>query len=191
KCLHERFDCVDYLNDSTIVRVTAPNFTHIDAEFLQPIKQSAAFDSEAKRGSVRSGDAAICLLQSAHDSLLLFEGTDYRSGIDRPVHVVWGRNREHVTCGQNYRAFDQVLQLSYVTRPGPALKFLDCLRWNRVDLLIRSARVLLREVLDQQGNVFATFTQWRNADREHIQTIIQVGAKTLLFNQTFQIAISR
>ena len=60
-----------------------------------------------------------------------------------------------------------------------------------IDLLTHLARVLLREVLDQQRDVFATFVQRWKTDRKNIKTIVQIAAKLFLFHQLFEIAISR
>src|SRR5262249_8107926 len=52
-------------------------------------------------------------------------------------------------------------------------------------------RVFLSKVLDQKRNVFESFPQRWNANREHIQSIIQILTKLLLVHHLFQIAISR
>ena len=102
-----------------------PDVSGIDSEFLHPVKQSAAFESQTKGGAIWSANAPFGLVKYADDSLVLFEVTHNRGCIDRPVHFVRQGNRERVPRCQNHRAFDQILQLPYVAGPGPALQFLD------------------------------------------------------------------
>src|SRR5258705_12609816 len=85
----------------------------------------------------------------------------------------------------------KILELTHVSRPGPTLQFLHRRRRHYVDSFAHPARVLLREVLYKQGNVFTTFTQGRNTDWEHVQAIVKITPELSLRHHLFQIAISR
>jgi hypothetical protein len=56
---------------------------------------------------------------------------------------------------------------------------------------MRAAGVLFDEVLDQDGDVATALSQRWNVDRENVQPIIKILAKTLLFDHVEQVAISR
>ena len=51
--------------------------------------------------------------------------------------------------------------------------------------------VSLEEKLNQRRNVLATFPQWRQVNRNNIQTIIQVFAKPARFDLVEQVAVGR
>ena len=47
----------------------------------------------------------------------------------------------------------------------------------------------LHEVADQQGDIFGTFAQRRNANGKHVEAIVEIGTELLFAYQLFQIAI--
>jgi hypothetical protein len=53
---------------------------------------------------------------------------------------------------------------------------------NQFDLLLYAAAVLLREVAAQVSNVSGTFAQRWDADRKHIQGIVQVTAAVAILH---------
>src|SRR5580700_3268396 len=68
---------------------------------------------------------------------------------------------------------------------------LHCFRWNGLNRLAHSSCGLLYKMLHQQRNILRAFPQGRNVDRKHIQSIIEVAAKLLFQNHSFQVAMSR
>ena len=57
-----------------------------------------------------------------------------------------------------------------------------------IALLMRRL-ILLYEVPHQQRNVFRTLAQRRDADRKHVEAVVQIGAELLFADQSFEIAI--
>src|SRR3989442_12327506 len=62
---------------------------------------------------------------------------------------------------------------------------------NAFDSLLHTARVLLAEVSHQEGNVFRALGQWRNADGENIQPVVEVASKLPLFDHPLQVTVGR
>src|SRR5580692_7063667 len=62
---------------------------------------------------------------------------------------------------------------------------------NRLDLLLHAAAVFLREVTHQERNVSGTFAQRRDADRKHVQAIVQVAAELAILHHYLEVAIGR
>src|ERR1700733_14149490 len=71
----------------------------------------------------------------------------------------------------------------------PAGEFFHGLGRNGFDLFLHAAAVLLREVSDEQRNIFWTFAQGWDPDREHVQAIVQIAAELAVLHHFLQIAI--
>src|SRR5208282_302912 len=84
-----------------------------------------------------------------------------------------------------------VFQLPDVARPLVANQGLHRFRRNRINRLAHSSRGLLYKMLHQEGDILRPVTQRRNMDGKHIQPIVEVAAKLLLQNHSFQVAMSR
>src|SRR5882762_8074837 len=72
----------------------------------------------------------------------------------------------------------------------PTRQFLHRRRRNGFNLLAHPKRVLLREVLHQQRNVFTSFAQGRNPYWENVQAVVEVAAELSIRHHFFQITIS-
>src|SRR5258708_39890241 len=92
---------------------------------------------------------------------------------------------------KDHRTLDEIFQLTNVSRPMPAGELPDSRSRNRFDLPLHAAAVLLREVADQERNVSGTFAQRWDADRKHVQAIVQVAAELAILHHCFEIAIGR
>src|SRR5947207_486788 len=64
-------------------------------------------------------------------------------------------------------------------------------RRDRPDLLLHFLSELLDEITHQQGNVFATLSQRRDADRKYIQTVEQIAAKFTIRDHLLQVSVGR
>src|SRR5579862_10009272 len=62
-------------------------------------------------------------------------------------------------------------------------------RRNGVDLPVVPSTELLDEVPHQQGNVFSPLAQRRDSNRKYVESIVQIGSKSLVFHHRFQVAI--
>src|SRR6266568_2706214 len=89
----------------------------------------------------------------------------------------------------NHGPLDDVLQLADITGPGIRYKKIQSLLVNPADALSCFSSETIDEVLDQQGNVFSSFSQRRNLNRENVETIKQIAAKCALDDGSLQVAI--
>ena len=64
-------------------------------------------------------------------------------------------------------------------------------RLNRVNCLEHSSCGLLDKIPCQERNVSRTFPQGRDLDGKNIQAIVEIAAKLLVQNHSFQVAMSR
>src|SRR5207245_5624402 len=82
-------------------------------------------------------------------------------------------------------------QLPNVPWPFPRREALHHRRRDRLNLLLHFLCELLDEISHQQGNVFATLSQRRDADRKHIQTVKQIAAKFTIRDHLLQVSVGR
>src|SRR5260370_5306814 len=99
-------------------------------------------------------------------------------------------DREILCFAYNYRSLDDVLQFANITRPGVRLKQIEALFVHRLKALPCFLCVTIDEILDQQGNVFSSFSQCRNLNRKDVEPIKQVAPEPTRSDGSFQIAIS-
>src|SRR6266853_701249 len=90
----------------------------------------------------------------------------------------------------NHGPLDDVLQLADITGPGIRYKKIQSLLVNPADALSCFSSETIDEVLDQQGNIFFSFPQRRNLNRENVEPVKQIAAKRPLGDGSLQIAIS-
>src|SRR6266581_6447455 len=89
----------------------------------------------------------------------------------------------------NHGPLDDVLQLADITGPGIRYEKIQSLLVNPADTLSCFSSETIDEVLDQQGNVFSSFSQRRNLNRKNIETVKQIAAKCTLDDGSLQVAI--
>src|SRR6266481_2602685 len=89
----------------------------------------------------------------------------------------------------NYRSLDDVLQFANITRPGVRLKQIEALFVHRIKALSSFPCVTINEVLDQQGNVFSSFSQCRNFNRKDVEPVKQVVPEHTRSDGSLQIAV--
>src|SRR5258708_9338538 len=89
----------------------------------------------------------------------------------------------------NHRALDDVMQLADITGPGIRHKKVQRLLVYPADALSCFSCETIDEVLDQQGNVFFSFSQRRNFNRENVETVKQVVAKCTFSDRSLQVTI--
>jgi len=65
---------------------------------------------------------------------------------------------------QNHRSLDEVLELSHIPGPMPADQRLHNFRGDGLNTLIHPLRVLLDEIVDQDGNVLGALPKGRDED---------------------------
>ena len=72
---------------------------------------------------------------------------------------------------QDHGTLDQIFELPDVARPGIAGEDRQGLRPYCLDPLAHTLRILLREVADEQGDVFEALPQGRDGEGKDIQTV--------------------
>src|SRR5262245_30808649 len=78
---------------------------------------------------------------------------------------------------KNDRPLDEVLQFPHVSGPRMRGQRVNELNRDRVNALVHRACKLGHKMLDQQWNVFESFPQRWNMNREDIQAIVKIAAK--------------
>src|SRR5713101_3542485 len=99
-------------------------------------------------------------------------------------------DREILCFAYNYRSLDDVLQFANITRPGVRLQQIEALLVHRMKALSCFPCVTIDEVLDQQGNVFSSFSQCRNFNRKDVEPVKQVAPEHARSDGSLQIAVS-
>ena len=90
-----------------------------------------------------------------------------------------------------HRTLNHILQLANVSRPWIANQRVHGLGRDGVDRLGHIEGEMLREVPNQERNIFGPLAQRRNVNGKNVQAVEQIGAELLLFYHRPQIAIGR
>src|SRR5258708_17849633 len=95
-----------------------------------------------------------------------------------------------VLCfADNQRSFNQILQLTNVSRPWIGQQPIHCCFLYSADLLSRFPRETINEEFDQHRDVLLAFAQRRNLNRKHVEAIEEVAAKCAGSNSILQVTI--
>ena len=87
--------------------------------------------------------------------------------------------------GEDAKPFQDIAQLAYVAGPGMLGQLLQRIAVQRRHVVQAvTGGESGQEFVGEQSNIFGSFTQRRNADREHGQPVEQVFAKTAAVNFT-------
>src|ERR1700730_13758614 len=89
----------------------------------------------------------------------------------------------------NHGTLDDVLQLADITGPGIRYEKVQSLLVHPADALSCLSCETVDEVLDEQGNVFFSFSQRRNLNRKNIEAVKQIAPKRTLSDGSLQVAI--
>src|SRR6267154_4947399 len=146
--------------------------------------------------SGRSGHSASAFAQGSLNHLFLLGSKLFRQlqlafrrvckRLPRQPALIYG---EILCFAYDDRTLDDVLQLANITRPGICLKQVEALFAHRLKVFSSFPCITIDEVLDQQGNVFSSFSQRRNLNRKNVETIKQIAAKCTLDDGSLQVAI--
>src|SRR5882672_2149545 len=82
-----------------------------------------------------------------------------------------------IAAGQDHRSLNDVLQLTYISRPRIRLAQFQRFLVNCANLLAGFLSVSFNEVLNQHRNVLLPLAQRRYFNRENVQPVKQVGSK--------------
>src|SRR5229473_1217051 len=99
-------------------------------------------------------------------------------------------DREILCFAYNYRSLDDVLQFANITRPRVCLKQIEALFVHRLKAPCCLLCITINEVLDQQWNVFSSFSQCRNFNREDVEPVKEVAPEQTRSDGSLQIAVS-
>src|SRR6266481_5010791 len=89
----------------------------------------------------------------------------------------------------NHGPLDDILQLADITGPWIRYKKVQSLLVNSADALSCFSSETIDEVLDQQGNIFFSFPQRRNLNRENVEPVKQIAAECPLGDGSLQVTI--
>jgi len=91
----------------------------------------------------------------------------------------------------DHRAGNDVFELADVSGPAVTLKAPHHVHGHSRDPPAQVTLVAADEEPDQLGNVFRPIPQWRQRDREHAETVEEVGPEPSLLNRSIQINVGR
>src|SRR5580692_6300451 len=165
----------------------------VDPEPLHARDQRRALDIHASCRAVRARHSPVRHFQEADDLIALIRFARACRRRRMPPIVAQFSNRSLQCCPrrEDYRTLDKVFQLTNISRPMPGGELLHGSGRYEFDPLLHAAAVLLREVSDQQRNIVRTFAQRWDADRKHVQAIVQVAAELAVLHHFLEIAIGR
>ena len=97
---------------------------------------------------------------------------------------------QYVASGKQNRTFYHVFQLAHVARPLHAAQRTQRLGGNAVDIAPHPASNFKGESFHQQRDIFRALAQWRQMDREDVQSIVEIVTKFAIGDHLLQIAVS-
>src|SRR5271167_2723389 len=120
-------------------------------------------------------------------------GQNWISRTDGKTASPRGRQRigKHATVGKDYGAFDQVLEFADISWPWVRSQRRHGFGRNVFNFSTHPPSKLFDKMRHQGRNVFAAFTQRRQKDREHIQTVVQIAPVFATIHHFHQIPIRR
>jgi hypothetical protein len=163
-----------------------------DAEFSQARLQCCALHAQTRGGaSWPTQDPPRFAQRFQNPGLIGFDRE--RVALDRlcirtPIQFAQ-RHFQHGALGKNRGALDQISQLANVSRPWVRLEPGERLRRDMFDPLVHAASELPGEMMHQRGDVFRSFAQWWHQNREDVYAIIEISAKSVLFDHRGEIAV--
>src|SRR6516225_7586215 len=98
-------------------------------------------------------------------------------------------HRKRFAITQDHRSLNHVLQLANVSWPMVRLKHFQSSLVDIFDLLSDLARVALREVFHQHGDVLFAISQRWHIDGKHVQAVEQVASEGSCVDSCLQVAI--
>src|SRR5262249_1850913 len=109
----------------------------------------------------------------------------------RIVFHCWQRIRKNSVIGPDDRSLDQILQFPHVSRPRIQGKRLERFRRYLPNRLAHALRKGLDEMRNQLRYVLAAFSQRRQQDRKHVETVVQVTAEFVARDHLIQLSVRR
>ena len=101
------------------------------------------------------------------------------------------RTAQYITFGERERAFQNILQFTYIARKTVLLQGLDrAVIELRRDTALGFMRELFENLPGQQWNVFVTFSKWRYRQLDYVDTVIQILAKQAFLDQRGKIFVA-
>ncbi len=90
---------------------------------------------------------------------------------------------------QDHSAFNEILQFADISRPFACCEGLHSDRRNRLNFLLHLFCKFLREITDQERDIFVAIPQGWDTDRKNVQAVKQVAAKLARHNHFLQLAV--
>src|SRR5438128_8858410 len=91
--------------------------------------------------------------------------------------------------GEHDRPLNHILQLAHIARPVIAAQFHPGRRRKISCWSGKLLRVLAQEVTGQQQNIVSPFPQWWQADRQNVQTVVEILPKSAGFKRLCEIDV--
>src|ERR1017187_6763985 len=90
------------------------------------------------------------------------------------------RSTQAGSRGKDHRAFNEVLELPYVSRPMPAYQSAHRVGRNLIDLAVHLCGIFLREMPGEYGYVLRPIAQRRGRDRKDFQPIVEIASEEFI-----------
>src|SRR5258706_9458498 len=166
------------------------DFQRTDAGF-----ESRRRQAEPSGGAAWSVDSAMSLAKDCFDLRLpIVTAVDFffkcciNCRLSLALKHTWFETQDSA-FGEYHAAFDHVLQFTNVSRPRILLHGFQRTLLDLANFPSHAGRQPRREVIYQHRNIIHTFAQRRNLNRENIQPIKKVHAKSTVVNFPFKIFV--
>src|SRR5260370_26770155 len=97
---------------------------------------------------------------------------------------------EILRVADDHRPLDDVLQFTNIARPGVRLKQIEALFVHRLKPFSCFLGVTINEILDQQGDVFSSFSQGGNFNGKDVEPVKEVAPEHARIDGSLQIPVS-
>ena len=163
----------------------------LDVELLHAGLQRRAAKAKASRGAVRTRDFPVGFPQGLENPFSLggFLQSRRPRGRRRRFGNFRKHNLKHPARAEDDGPLDHVLQLADVPRPPIVGEGFNSGGRNRLDGAAHPLGVFLREVADEQGDVFFSLAQRRNCQWKDMQPVLEIAAELALVDHLLELAV--
>ena len=166
----------------------------IYSKFFHPGLQGGGFQTQELCRTAPSAHLTICRFEGFND-MSLFNITH---GANLSFHIFL-LSRFYLNMflidgsapAQNYRPFDNILEFSYIPRPGIVFQSLHRPVGEYTRRPSQPGTYPSDKIIGKKGYIFHTFSQRWKRDRKDIQPVKQVLTEFILFHHLFEIPMRR
>ncbi|HKS81207.1 MAG TPA: hypothetical protein VJR23_06845 [Candidatus Acidoferrales bacterium] len=150
-----------------------------DAELFHFVGESCTLQAKPRCGTFWSADEPIEALEGVKNvsALGVLECGQGQPAPDRRTAQFAQGRSQRPARGQDDGAFDEILKLADIARPGVLDEPFHTLLRDNFDAFLHSAGEHCDEILDKQGNILSALPQWRDTHGKNVEPVIEVASK--------------